>query len=174
MKTLQGDRVILRRFRADDLDDLHRVFSDPLAMTWWSRGPHTDLQETQVWLADSLAAPAEGADDFAVLMDDVVIGKLGCYQLPNLGYIFHPDHWGRGLAGEAMALFLRHVAERAGLDHLQADVDPRNGASIRLLERFGFQRSGFARNTWHTHIGWCDSLYLTLDRAGLDRWLKSA
>ena len=133
MKALQGERVFLRRFRADDLDDLHRVFSDPLAMTWWSRGPHTDLEETRVWLADSLAAPAEGGDDFAVLMDDVVIGKLGCYQLPNLGYIFHPDHWGRGLAGEAMALFLRHVAERVGLDHLQADVDPRNGASIRLL-----------------------------------------
>lgn len=45
-----------------------------------------------------------------------------------------------------------------------ADADPRNDASLRLLEKFGFVETGRESNTFDTHIGLCDSVYLRLDR----------
>jgi len=48
---------------------------------------------------------------------------------------------------------------------LTADVDPENAASIRLLERLGFLRTGFAERTWNVGGEWKDSLYYGLSRA---------
>jgi RimJ/RimL family protein N-acetyltransferase len=43
------------------------------------------------------------------------------------------------------------------LHRVEADVDPENGASIRLLERLGFQREGYFRERWFTFGSWKDS-----------------
>ena len=43
---------------------------------------------------------------------------------------------------------MRFAFEELGLRRIEADVDPRNEASIRLLERLGFQREGYLRERW--------------------------
>lgn len=47
---------------------------------------------------------------------------------------------------------------------IAADVDPRNSASLGLLKKFGFVETGSEINTFQTHMGWCDSIYLKLNR----------
>jgi RimJ/RimL family protein N-acetyltransferase len=56
--------------------------------------------------------------------------------------------WGQGLAREAAALMLNFAFERMGLERIEADIDPRNGQSIGLVERLGFQREGTLRARW--------------------------
>ena len=51
------------------------------------------------------------------------------------------------------------------VDTLTADVDPENAASIRLLQRLGFVRTGFGERTWNVGGVWKDSLYFALSRA---------
>ena len=51
--------------------------------------------------------------------------------------------------GEAVGAAIDHVFRTCGIDTLTADVDPENAASIRLLERLGFVRTGFAERTWN-------------------------
>ncbi|MBW8305082.1 MAG: GNAT family N-acetyltransferase, partial [Brevundimonas sp.] len=53
------------------------------------------------------------------------------------------------------------------IDELIADVDPENAASIRLLERLGFVRTGFAERTWNVGGEWKDSFFYGLSHA---RW----
>ena len=50
------------------------------------------------------------------------------------------------------------------VDHLMADIDPRNVASARLLERLGFVKSGHAANTFCITGEWSDSDYYRLER----------
>lgn len=90
------------------------------------------------------------------------IGKAGCYRLPEIGYILHPDYWGRGLATEAVSAAIRRIFARHDLAALRADVDPRNAASIGLLIKLGFTVSGRASRTWQIGEEWCDSVYLEL------------
>ncbi|MFN3931283.1 MAG: GNAT family N-acetyltransferase [Brevundimonas sp.] len=157
-------RLTLRSARPDDLAAMHAVLSDPRATRWWSTPPHETVEQTRIWLRGMIA---NGPDqpDFVIERDGVVIGKAGFFQLPEVGYILHPDHWGQGFAGEAVAAAIDHVFATRDLDDLIADVDPENAASIRLLERLGFVRTGSAERTWEIAGEWKDSLYYGLSRA---------
>ena len=159
---LRTDRLILRPARPGDLEAMHGVLSDEQAMRYWSTGPHSGLSETRDWLDSMIAAPGE--DDFVVTLDGEVIGKLGAWRLPEIGFIFGSGHWGRGYAAEAMRAFLDHMFQARVVDFLTADVDPRNTAALKLLTDNGFVETGRASGTWETHIGLCDSVYLRLDR----------
>jgi len=170
MTQLRTERLILRRARADDLDAMHAVLSDATAIRYWSHGPHEDIAKTKEWLDSMIDAPPGESDDFVITLDGEVIGKLGAWRLPEIGFILRSDQWGRGYAAEAMGAFLDHIFRTREVEFLTADVDPRNLGSLRLLEDQGFVRSGFAKGTWTTHIGTCDSVYLRLDRAA---WLSA-
>lgn len=103
--------------------------------------------------------------DFVVEWDGRVIGKAGFYLMPAVGYILHPDVWGQGLAGEAVGAAVDHVFGSLAARTLTADVDPENLASIRLLERLGFVRTGFAERSWNVGGVWKDSVYYAVSRA---------
>jgi RimJ/RimL family protein N-acetyltransferase len=164
MDRIVTERLVLRRAREDDLEAMHAVLSHPAAMRYWSTLPHRELAETREWLANMIASEPGVREDFVVEFDGRVIGKAGCYQLPEIGYILHPDCWGRGLATEALTAVIAHVFERHPIPALRADIDPRNTASIRLLTKLGFVESGRAARTWHIGDEWCDSIYFTLPR----------
>jgi ribosomal-protein-alanine N-acetyltransferase len=157
-------RLRLRRARPGDLDDLHTILSHPLAMRYWSSLPHTDLAQTGAWLDAMIAAAPDESDDFIIELDGQVIGKAGCWRLPAVGYILHPDYWGRGLATEALTAAIAHVFENFEVPALTADVDPRNAGSLALLIRLGFAETHRAARTWLIGEEWCDSVYLTLPR----------
>ncbi len=164
-------RLLLRHARLDDAAEIHEILSNEAAMRYWSSPPHSEFAQTQAWIADMVAATANGSEDFIIQIDGCVAGKVGAYKLPEFGYILHPDYWGRGLATEAVRAFLGHVHEtRPDIVELRTDIDPRNVASIRLMEKLGIRESGRAERTFETHIGWCDSLYFTVDRAAMAKF----
>ena len=87
--------------RAGDLEALHRILSDPRAMAYWSSPPHEQIDQTRDWLASMIAIQPSEGEDFIVELGGRPIGKAGLWRFPEIGFIFHPDHWGRGYAREA-------------------------------------------------------------------------
>ena len=164
MTRIVTERLLLRTAESGDLDAMHAVLSDPRATLWWSTPPHETLDESRTWL-DAMIANGPDHPDFVIELDGRVIGKAGFWRLPEVGYILHPDVWGQGLAAEAVGAAIDHVFETRDLDILTADVDPENAASIRLLQRLGFVRTGFAERTWNVGGVWKDSLFYALSRA---------
>lgn len=155
-------RLLLRRATMDDTAAMHRIMSNPVAMRYWSTPPHAQLAETKRWIASMVDADPANSDDFIVTLDGALIGKLGAWKLPEIGFLIDPAHWGNGYAREALAAFI--VRRRTlGSAMLTADVDPRNAASIRLLEQAGFAETGRASGTWQVGDELCDSVYLTLE-----------
>jgi RimJ/RimL family protein N-acetyltransferase len=161
MTVIHTARLTLRTARPNDLEALHAVLSDPRATAWWSTPPHDSLDQTAVWL-DGMIANGPDHPDFVIEREGRVIGKAGFFALPEIGYILHPDHWGQGLGAEAVTAAIDHVFATRDIDDLTADVDPENAASIRLLERLAFRRTGFAERTWNIGGVWKDSLYYGL------------
>ena len=171
MVEIRTSRLILRTAEPDDLEAIHAVLSDPRATRWWSTPPHETLDQSRDWL-DAMIANGPDHPDFVVEWSGRVIGKAGFYVMPDVGYILHPDVWGQGLAGEAVGAVIDHVFSTRAVDTLTADVDPENAASIRLLERLGFVRTGFGERTWNVGGAWKDSVYYALSRS--DRAAKAA
>lgn len=164
MVEIRTDRLLLRPATFDDVEAFHGIMRDARAMAFWSTTPHRDVVETRNWVASMIGiAPSEG-EDFVIELDGRVIGKAGLYRFPEIGFILHPDNWGKGYAREA----LQAVLDRAFAIHLlpsvEADVDPRNVASLRLLTGLGFRETRRASRTWNVGGEWCDSVYLQLSR----------
>jgi RimJ/RimL family protein N-acetyltransferase len=159
---------VLRRLAPYDAPALHAMLSDPEVMRYWSSLPHAALAETETWITDSLAAMARGdAHDMAVLMDGHVVGRVAFWMGNEIGFLFDRSVWGQGVAREAACAMLRYGFETLGFATVRADVDPSNQPSLRLLERLGFRRTGFAARTFKIGDTWVDSVYLELARADL-------
>lgn len=147
---------------------MHAVLSHPLATRYWSTPPHEHLEQTREWLASMIEAPGRSSFDFIVEHEGRCIGKCGMYEVPEIGFILHPDHWGRGLAAEALQAVIASAFECLPLETIVADVDPRNAASLGLLKKMGFRETGRAERTWHISGQWHDSIYLALGRSDVD------
>jgi RimJ/RimL family protein N-acetyltransferase len=89
-----------------------------------------------------------------LINDDLVIGTATLFNIDldngraELGYALGQDYWGKGFMNEALQALLEYAFGGLSLRRLEADVDPRNVASIRTLERLGFKKEGFLRERW--------------------------
>lgn len=93
-----------------------------------------------------------------------LIGTMGTIE-DEIGFILHPEYWRKGIGSEGMEGFLKSFWEtRQDVESIKADVDPRNDASLRLLQKFGFVETGRESGTFQTSMGLCDSVYLRLER----------
>lgn len=159
---IRTERLLMRRAQYDDAPSMHRIMSDAQAMSYWSSLPHEAFYQTERWIASMVNADPTSSDDFIVTLDGELIGKLGGWQLPEVGFLFAPSHWGHGYAREAMDAY---VDRRRGLGstELTADVDPRNEGALKLLDLSGFKEVGRAKRTFQLGNEWCDSIYLRLE-----------
>ena len=73
----------------------------------------------------------------------------------EIGYDLARAYWGQGLASEALDALLRFAFEAMELNHIEADTLAVNSASVRLLDRLGFQLEGVRRE----YILEADGLY---------------
>lgn len=158
LPTLEGARVRLRAPRQSDAAAVFRVYSDPQVLRYWSHGPWTDTAQADDWIARSWTGFAERAYLQWVVArseDDAVIGSttlFGCraqHRRCEIGYALAAAHWGRGYAREALALALAEAFGPLRLHRVEADIDPRNLASIRLVETLGFRHEGTLRARYH-------------------------
>jgi ribosomal-protein-alanine N-acetyltransferase len=102
--------------------------------------------------------------------DDALIGTVTLYNIcfdnrrAEMGYALGRAHWGNGFMHEALQALLGYAFGVLDLHRIEADVDPRNGASIRTLERLGFQREGYLRERWQVGGEIQDALFYGLLR----------
>lgn len=167
---IQTARLVLRPVRpGQDLAAMHAIMCQPRAMAYWSTPPHDSEDVTAEWLANMAAIPALEGEDFIVEYGGRVIGKAGFYRFPDLGYMFDPAVWGQGFAREAVGAVIDRGFAMHNLPRIQADVDPRNDASINLLQRLGLVETHRASRTWLVGDEWCDSVYFALTREDWDQ-----
>jgi RimJ/RimL family protein N-acetyltransferase len=123
----------------------------------------------------SVASPwtARAADlNLAALLRDggILVGDVVLFwrsrepRAGEIGFIFHPDHGGRGLATEATREMLRLGFDGLGLHRITGRCDRRNAGSARLMERLDMRREAhFVRNQL-IKGEWADELvYALLD-----------
>lgn len=82
------------------------------------------------------------------LLGGLTLGNVrrGAAQCATVGYWMGAAHAGRGIMTQALRLSCRLGFRRLGLDRIEAACLPENAASIRVLEKAGFQREGMARS----------------------------
>ena len=160
LPTLRTPRLTVRSLTAADVNAVFAVFSDPVVVRYWD-GPLMRTNEDAIqylgqihngfrrreffqWgIADSSSGTVVGTCTLAQFSD--------IHQRCEIGFALQQAHWGKGLGSEAVAAVIDFAFETLEMHRIEADVDPRNDRSLRLLERFAFEREGFLRERYYLH-----------------------
>jgi len=165
--TLQAARLTLRPLAPADAGAVFALRSDPAVQRYGSHPAWTDRRTAVDYIARDIDAMAAGtAAQFAIERRDdaAVVGTCALFGIDapcrraEVGYALLASEWGHGYAGEAAAALLDWGFAHLRLHRVEADIDPRNVASARVLERLGFAREGHLRERWIVGGEICDSL----------------
>ena len=164
------ERLVLRRFRAEDVEAFAGYRSDPGVARYQSWDAPVPIAEAagQVRRFAQADPEAPGWFQYAVehRADGVLIGDIGVCLEDNLmqaeiGFTFSTPYQGKGYATEAVRCVLGRLFTH-GIRRVSAECDARNTASARLLERLGFRREGLrVQHTW-IKGEWTDDLLFGL------------
>jgi ribosomal-protein-alanine N-acetyltransferase len=172
---IRGEGVYLRPPEMRDYDvwaglrERSRAFLTPWEPTW----PGDDLtrasfrrrlRRTQQEIENDEAYPFLIFRDDDLLTGGLTLGqvKRGVVQAATLGYWIGAPYAGKGLMSRAVQAAIGFAFETLRLHRIEASCLPHNEASIRLLERSGFTREGFARSYLRINGIWQDHLLFGL------------
>jgi ribosomal-protein-alanine N-acetyltransferase len=171
LPTLEAPRVRLRWLTAGDVDGLFAIFSDERMMRYWSTPAMKERREAEELLVRIHRQFAEQAGfQWGVerKSDGELIGTCTLFNIHRanmrgeVGYCLQSAHWHQGYMGEALAAMIDHAFGILKLRRLEADVDPKNESSLRILDRMGFRREGLLRERWNVGGEIQDSVVLGL------------
>jgi [ribosomal protein S5]-alanine N-acetyltransferase len=155
---IAGPRVRMRRIEASDVDWVFAMYANAEVSRYLSFPTFTDRAQAAAWIGRVLESEAKGSSlQLAVVRseDGVALGTctlFGCNhpesRRAEIGYVLARPYWGAGYMHEALTAFVGFAFRSLGLNRLEADIDPRNTASRRTLERLGFTREGLLRDRW--------------------------
>lgn len=108
---------------------------------------------------------------FAVEYDGEFVGQLtvsnivrGSAQFASVGYWIDERYAGRGIITRAVALAIDHCFGPVGLHRVEVAIRPENSASLRVVEKLGIPRVGFAPRYLHIDGDWRDHALFAITR----------
>jgi ribosomal-protein-alanine N-acetyltransferase len=184
---LVTERLVLRAPRTTDVPELRRLLranavhlrpwsaapapgEDPTSLTAVSRSVLRHRREWKrgqafVFLVTTRedgqpGTSAENAPHPGGVIGRIALGGVlrGAFQNAYLGYWIDVAKQGLGLMPEAVRAATTFAFHRVGLHRVQAAVMPRNGRSMRVLEKVGYRREGLAlrylsiAGAWEDHV----------------------
>ncbi len=156
---IETQRLIVRQLQETDLPDLLVVNGHDAVTHYLPYATWTSISDAQAWLERMQTAQGSGNMLQWGVVDKAsatVIGSCLLFQYDalsaraELGYVLGRAHWGRGLMREALTGLLDCAFDTLALRRIEAEVDPRNVASGKLLKSLGFTPEGILRQRWIT------------------------
>ncbi len=166
--------ISLRQLSELDVPALFELFCDPEVTRYFGIQRFESPADAEQLLREILEGFQErNLYQWAVCLAGKLVGTATLFRLDSrnqraeLGFALARAHWGRGVMANALPTLLDYAFHQLELHRLEADVDPRNAASIKRLESLGFVREGLAPQRWLVDGAWQDSLLYGLLAA---RW----
>jgi RimJ/RimL family protein N-acetyltransferase len=139
---IETDRLLLRRIRADDLDELVAIHAEPEVTRFW--GPFDRLTVIE-WMHLNQREWGERGHGRLAIVERATgrfLGRTGLKYFPEfreteVGWLLRPDVWGHGFATEAAYACVGWGFRNLDGPYLTAMIRPDNLRSIRVAERLG-------------------------------------
>ena len=154
---LESERLRLRSLAARDAAEVFELYADRDAVRFGYAPKMARLDDALHVVEETIALARDRTLFHFGVADrehDRIIGHATLFKWDQehrraeVGYSIRRDRWGLGLGSEAVSTLIGFGFQRLGLRRIEADADPRNVASIRLLEKLGFVREGYMRERW--------------------------
>lgn len=152
---LETDRLILREITEEDAEDLFINFSNAEVMKHYGSDPIENIEEARGLVHSFKVGFVENKGirwGIQLKSEKNLIGTVGFHAVSSkhrraeIGYEMNPNHWGQGLAKEAIGKAVEYGLNEMKLKRIGAIVFLENKSSNELLLKFGFQKEGILRS----------------------------
>ena len=143
----ETERLVVRHFQPDDLNDFAALCADPLVMRFMGDGQVLPRSEVERWIQvcqQKYATRGYGTSAVFEKVSGKFVGYCGVVRAPErdfdeLIYAFVQEAWGKGHATEVGRAMLDYVFARSSLDRIYATIDPENINSIKVAGKLGLR-----------------------------------
>ncbi|MEZ4521842.1 MAG: GNAT family N-acetyltransferase [Thermomicrobiales bacterium] len=151
---LRTARLRLRRVAREDAEPLYAYGSDPEVSRFVGWDTYQSIADAEAYIEATIAKyDNRNMADWAIehVEDGVFIGTVGfvwwqtAVAAAEIGYVMAKPYWGRGLMTEVVREVMKFGWDRMLLNRIQAQVQPENAGSQRVLEKCGFLYEGRQR-----------------------------
>ncbi|MDE7362271.1 MAG: GNAT family N-acetyltransferase [Oscillospiraceae bacterium] len=165
--TLETERLILRRFTADDAEAAFKNWTSSDAVTKFLRWEtYRDISAMRDYINFQLENYKKiDTYDWAIVLKELgePIGSMGAVAFNEkaksveIGYCIGEKWWRRGYTSEALAAVIKFFFEEVGVNRVYSEHDPRNPNSGKVMEKCGMKYEGTLRQADFNNSGICDT-----------------
>jgi ribosomal-protein-alanine N-acetyltransferase len=163
---LETERLLLTEFVTNDAEELFKMRSDERVLKYLDRDPHKYVEESKLMIESMIKTynNKEGINWIIRKKDTLnIVGYVGYWRMrkedvrAEIGYALKPEYWGNGFMQEALAKVIDFGFNIFCLHSIEANVNPNNLSSIKLLEKFGFKREAYFKEDYFYNGKFFDS-----------------
>lgn len=173
-KTLETDRLILRRFALFDAEAMFRNWaSDQEVTKYLTWQPYQSIESARTYI-ETLIENYENptAYDWAIELKSLgqVIGSMGVVRCNDevgcvhIGYCIGQKWWHQGITSEAFAAVIKYLMDEVKVNRIDSRHDPKNINSGKVMKKCGLQYEGTLRSADKNNQGICDAAWYGLLR----------
>lgn len=172
-KTLETERLILRRFEAGDAQDMYQNWaSDPEVIIFLSWPLHKSAAVSKTVIENWIKHYSEqDYYQWAIILKAVgqpVIGSIGVIhkdddtKTVNIGYCIGRKWWRQGITSEALSALIDFFIIEVGVNRVEAFHDPNNPNSGKVMLKCGMKYEGTMRQAHRNNQGISDSVWYAI------------
>ena len=162
---LKTERLLLRPFRPEDVDDVFEYASDPEWARYLERVPQPFTRRAaEERVARGVLESWDTHPTWAIVLNHKVVGAIVLmidvqHEIGELGYELSREHWGKGLTVEAARAVIDWGFEERSLAKVFGQADAHNKRSHRVMEKLDMTREGFLRSHGKGRVGRVDDVH---------------
>jgi [ribosomal protein S5]-alanine N-acetyltransferase len=154
---LKTERLLLREITVQDAEDIFHTRSDEEVMKYYGHYPYKDISEAldMIELIRNGFANKEGIRWGIAFHDsDKLIGTGGVWRIlkehlrGEIGYELSREFWKQGIMYEALSAITDFAFAKMNLHSIEANLDPENTGSVKLLEKLRFVKEGHTKDSY--------------------------
>lgn len=169
--TLTTNRLLLRNFYITDASDLFLLRSNDDVMNYFDRPKLESIVEAQELIESVFESfKNKSGINWAIVErgTNSFMGTVGFWRMipehcrAEVGYAIMPDYWGKGYMTEALKAVVDFGFKELHIHSIEANCNPANTGSIKLLEKIGFKKEAYFRENYLFNNEFLDSVIYSL------------
>ncbi|HNZ83607.1 MAG: GNAT family N-acetyltransferase [Sedimentibacter sp.] len=162
-KEIETDRLLLRKFKLSDAEEMYKNWANDDNVTRYITWPtHKDIEETRRVVEGYVNDSArDNYYHWCIVLKETneAVGSIGAFRLYDdlklfeIGYCIGKKFWNKGITTEAMKALIKFFFEEVGVNRIEARHDVKNPASGRVMIKSGLKFEGILRQAGKTNNG---------------------
>ncbi len=168
---LESKKLLYRNFNLEDSDEIFLIRSNDKVMTYLDTAKHNSVEDSKKMIEAVIESYKNKTGiNWAIIKKEskAFVGYFGFWRIiaehcrAEIGYALKPEFWGQGIMAETLNTMIEFGFNVLKLHSIEANVNPENLASIKVLEKAGFKKEAYFRENFLFENRFLDSVIYSL------------